>query len=112
MRIDAFNKVVAICFELRLTVEVETGIVIDVADEINARGSANDEQVGRVWTIATVHRFFLIGRYFRHQNRKVTFLGSKVSPATVVRPGLRRQAAGGSGRTPGVFLGLDRKAQR
>src|SRR5687767_6730523 len=71
-RLDAFDKVVAVCRQLALLVEIETWIVIDPPNKIDVVSTpvAGDEQVRRVRTMFARCRVCFVGWRIRHQDRK------------------------------------------
>src|SRR6185437_12577555 len=109
--IDAFDEVIAIGFELGLAVEIETRIVINPADQVDARRVFHDEQVRRVWPMGAVDRLRLVLRCFRHEHGEVALGRSKFHPTTVIwRPRRSRSIAGRAGWTGAMFLGVEREA--
>ena len=81
----AFNEVIAVGFEFLLTVEIETRIVIDPADQVDVGCLALNKEVSRIRAVVTRRRLFRFLRNPGNEHRKASQFGIEVDPATGVR---------------------------
>lgn len=84
-RLQAFDEIVSIHFDLGLTVEVKARIVIYPTDQIYVWGVLQNDHVSGVWSMFAWGGFYLgVFGDARHEHRKTTLVGPEHDPPAIV----------------------------